>query len=630
MTTPHVSSIDDAALAAVLERHFGFASLRPLQRQAVDAALARRDALVVLPTGGGKSLCYQLPPLLSGRLTVVVSPLIALMQDQVDGLRVAGVPAAAAHSNLTARERGELHRWQQGDGLRLLYVAPERLFTDSMLGWLAEREVGAVAIDEAHCISQWGHDFRPEYRRLAELRAVLPHVPFHAYTATATPRVRADIRAQLDLREPVELIGTFDRPNLTYRVLPRQALAEQVADAVRRHPDAASIVYCIARKDTESMVEALRERGIQAAAYHAGMAAGERTKISADFRAERLHVVVATVAFGMGIDRGDVRLVVHAGMPKSIEHYQQETGRAGRDGLPAECLLLYSGADAAKWRSVIERSAEEAGGITEATQAQLGLLTQMQRFAGGTRCRHRLLSEYFGQRYEPDDCGACDVCLHELEPVPDSHVIAQKILSAVARTRETFGSGHVIDVLRGKVTPKVKSYGHDRLSTFGLLRDLPVPRLLNFIDQLIDAGDLARSGGEYPVLKLTPGSAEVFKNLRQAVLMMPKIALAAKPRRERGTRGEAEVEEIELSGADERLFAELRALRRTIAAELAVPPYVVFHDVTLQDLAKKRPRDRDAMLRIKRIGERKFEAFGERFLAAIAAFAAGAAGASGR
>ena len=353
-----------------------------------------RDALVVLPTGGGKSLCYQLPPLVTGRLTVVVSPLIALMQDQVDGLRLNGVPAAAAHSNLDADGRRELRELSDSGELRLLFVAPERLFREDFLAWLSQQQLGAIAIDEAHCISQWGHDFRPEYRRMAELRERFAGVPMHAYTATATPRVREDIQNQLQLRDPAVLVGTFDRPELTYRVLPRQNLIAQVTEAIGRHADAAAIVYCISRKDTETLSSQLQSRGIAAEAYHAGLPAEQRTRISADFRAERLHVVCATVAFGMGIDRSDVRLVVHASMPKSIEHYQQETGRAGRDGLPSECLLLYSGGDAAKWRLIVQRG--DAAADPETERAQLDLLKQMQRFAGRARCRHRALSEYFG------------------------------------------------------------------------------------------------------------------------------------------------------------------------------------------------------------------------------------------
>jgi ATP-dependent DNA helicase RecQ len=608
---------DADPVVAALERTFGFTTLRPLQREAIDAALAGRDALVVLPTGGGKSLCYQLPPLVTGRLTVVVSPLIALMQDQVDGLRLAGYPAAALHSNVTASDRTEMRRLESRGELRLLFVAPERLFADGFLEWLEALQPGAVAIDEAHCISQWGHDFRPEYRRLAELRDRFPGVPFQAYTATATPRVREDIVAQLRLRDPAVLVGTFDRPNLTYRVLPRVDVAQQVTDAIRRHPDAASIVYCIARKDTEELAADLRRRGIAAEPYHAGLDAARRTKVGEDFRAERLHVVVATVAFGMGIDRGDVRLVVHAAMPKSVEHYQQETGRAGRDGLPAECLLLYTGADAAKWRAVMERGAAEGRSAPEALEAQVELLQHMQRFAGRARCRHRALSEYFGQEYPTASCGACDVCLQELEPVPGAHVVAQKILSAVARTGQRYGSAYVIDVLRGSRNAKVLERGHDQLPTFGLLADVPAQRLGNYVDQLVDAGDLSRTEGEYPVLTLTPGSVQVLRGERQAVLLVPRLDLAAKPKR-KASPTRAEPVAADLTPEEIALFEVLRALRRGIASELGVPPYIVFGDVTLEELARVRPSTPARLLAVKGVGEKKLESFGARFLAAIA------------
>lgn len=599
-----------------LERWFGFSSLRPLQKEAVDAALDGRDALVVLPTGGGKSLCYQLPPLVLDRLTVVVSPLIALMQDQVDGLRLNGVPAAASHSNLDAAGRRRLNALIDSGELRILFVAPERLFLEDFLQWLSKCDLAAIAIDEAHCISQWGHDFRPEYRRLAELRTRFPGVPVHAYTATATPRVRQDICDQLQLQDCVELIGTFDRPELTYRVLPRQSLIDQVVEGISRHGDAATIIYCISRKDTEALAKQLQSRNIAAEAYHAGLAAGERTRISADFRAERCNVVCATVAFGMGIDRSDVRLVVHAAMPKSIEHYQQETGRAGRDGLPSECLMLYSGADGAKWRMIMQRAGQEYGD-PEATKAQLGLLSHMQRFAGRAQCRHKTLSEYFGQSYDEPNCGACDVCLNELDLVPDSLVIAQKILSAVARTGQRYGASYIIDVLRGSKNEKVLSRGHDQIPTFGLLKDLVAMRLGNYIDQLIDDGSLVRTDGEYPILVLNEASGEVLRGNREVSLRSPKGGLDQPARRRRrGSSGASPARA--LTPVEQEVFDRLRALRRTLATGMGVPPYVVFSDATLEELARERPSTRSAMLDVKGIGPKKYDSFGQQFLAALA------------
>ncbi len=614
----------DAKIARVLADTFGLDALRPLQREAILAGVEGRDALVVLPTGGGKSLCYQLPPLVTGKLTVVVSPLIALMKDQLDGLKLLGYPAAAAHGNLTPAEKRELWRELQGDSLRLLFVAPERLFLDGFVSQLTSLDIGAFAIDEAHCISQWGHDFRPEYRRLAELREVFPGVPFQAFTATATPRVREDIVQQLRLRESEVHVGTFDRPNLTYRVLPRVDLVDQVAEAIERHPDSAAIVYCISRKDTEALAESLRKRRIDARAYHAGLDAKERTQISERFRDERLRVVVATVAFGMGIDRGDVRLVVHAALPKSVEGYQQETGRAGRDGLPSECLLLYSAADAAKWRQIMDRSAEESGSSPEVTQAQLALLSEMQRFANRPQCRHAMLSRYFGQDYPHDDCGACDVCLDELEPVPDAHVVAQKILSAVVRTGQRFGMRHVIDVLRGSRTQNVIDRGHDAIPTFGLLKDFSASTLASFVDQLIDAGDLVRTDGEYPVLQLTQAAREVLTSERQAALVLPKRALEAAPQRTRLRKGRAAASSSRDDGAmpemSQELFDHLRTVRRQIAYSIGKPPFIVCSDATLVEMAAARPRNEEQLLDVKGMGPRKVKEFGSRFLAAIAEF----------
>ena len=616
MSSPTAAT--DAAIAAAIERTWGFTELRPLQREAIAAALSGRDALVVLPTGGGKSLCYQVPPLVTERLSVVVSPLIALMEDQVSGLRLAGVPAAALHSNLAPREQAEIRREAEAGALRLLFVAPERLLSEAFLAWLSAREVGAFAIDEAHCISEWGHDFRPEYRQLASLRERFPAVPLHAYTATATPRVRDDIVRQLRLAEPVLLVGRFDRPNLTYRVLPRLEREPQIAAAIARHPGAAAIVYCISRRDTEQVAAALAARGVDAAAYHAGLDASLRTRISADFRAERLAVVVATVAFGMGIDRGDVRLVVHAALPKSVEQYQQETGRAGRDGLAAECLLLHTAADAALWRSLAEKSPAEAGTPPEVLAAQLALLGQMQKLASRVVCRHRALSEYFGQPYEAANCGACDVCLGELVELPDAQVTAQKILSAVARCGQAFGAGHVIDVLRGRATERVVARGHDRIPTFGALAGMSASRLGSFVDQLIGTGDLARTEGEFPVLVLTPGSREVLRGERHAVLVEVAGTSRAGARSGRRARGRA-APGGPLATAEQELFGALRALRRTIAGELRVPPYVVFGDATLEELARVRPSSTARLLGVRGIGQHKCQAFGERFLAAIAA-----------
>jgi ATP-dependent DNA helicase RecQ len=602
----------DAAVARVIKHHWGFDALRPLQADAIHATLAGRDLLTVLPTGGGKSLCYQVPPLVSGRCTLVVSPLIALMRDQVAAMKAAGVPAAADHGHLTPAEEEELRELVKTRELRLLLVAPERLLMPDFLSFCVRLGIGSIAIDEAHCISQWGHDFRPEYRRLAELREVFPNVPIGAYTATATPRVRADIIAQLHLRDAVELVGNFDRPNLTYRVFPRVSILKQVAEALHRHEDRAAIVYCISRKDTETMADGLSKLGIDAKAYHAGMDAKSRSRVSDYFRAERLNVVCATVAFGMGIDRGDVRCVVHAAMPKSIEAYQQETGRAGRDGLPAECVLFHSSADIVRWKQLMERSAADSGAPREYLDAQVALLNQMSRLVVGARCRHKAIVEYFGQSYDAPECGACDFCLGELERVPDAQETARKILSCVARCEQRFGALHIADVLIGSASERVARYGHDKLSTFGLLASLKKDQVVSYINQLVDAGDLERADGEYPTIRLSPTSIQVLKNQRTATLVEPKAGIAGKGRGRKGQAGGTP-----LSADEERVFERLRLWRRALAESRNVPPYVILGDASLQELARVRPSGESGLRTIKGIGDKKAADLGASVLEAV-------------
>ncbi|HBB74668.1 MAG TPA: DNA helicase RecQ, partial [Planctomycetaceae bacterium] len=474
----------------MLSRWWGFDTLRPLQADALRAALAGRDSLVVLPTGGGKSLCYQLPPLVDGATDVVISPLVALMKDQVDALEAIGYPAAAIHGALEASERARVRDRLVAGDLRLLFVAPERLVNTGLLDILARAGVRRFAVDEAHCISQWGHDFRPEYRQLALLRERFPHASIHAFTATATPRVRDDIATQLGLRDPAVLVGTFDRPNLVYRVVPRTDRAGQVEAILGRHRGEASIVYCISRKETERLAARLAGAGLLAQPYHAGLDATRRHRTQEAFARETIDVVVATVAFGMGIDRSDVRLVLHTALPKSLEAYQQETGRAGRDGLAAECLLLYSSADVFSWEALVRKSAAEsdldADEQETLVRSQIEHLHAMRRYAQAARCRHAALSEYFGQRYDAPTCGACDVCLGETSSLPEGTVTAQKIVSCVARVGGRFGVRHVAEVLRGARTEGVARHRHEELSTFGLLADLDQRAVENLVHQLLD------------------------------------------------------------------------------------------------------------------------------------------------
>ena len=604
---PQIPSAESRRVLDIVRRYWGFDGLRPLQHEAISAALAGRDSLVVLPTGGGKSLCYQTPPLISGGTDVVVSPLISLMKDQVDGLVSIGYPAAALHSNLEDQQRYNIESELAQGEHRLLFIAPERLMQASFLQRLAEVDIRRIVIDEAHCISHWGHDFRPEYRQLAVLRDRFPRASFHAFTATATARVRDDICDQLRLRQPAVLIGRFDRPNLVYRVVPQLDRYRQTLEVLRRHAGEAAIVYCLSRADTETMAGYLKQAGLNAAHYHAGMEPTQRRETQEAFARERLDVVVATVAFGMGIDRSNVRCVLHASLPKSIEHYQQETGRAGRDGLEAECVLLYSAADTIRWESLFRKSAEQADEPAEVTAAQLEHLRHMQRFASAAVCRHKFLSEHFGQGYESSGCGACDVCLGEMEGIAEATVVAQKILSCVARVQERFGVGHVVDVLLGADTDLIRRCGHQQLSTYALLKDHDKKEVQSWVYQLLDQGLVSRTEGDRPVLRLNDQSWAVLRGQLSVQLF----------RARQGKRQRTQFDEQSWEGADRGLFDRLRQWRRETAERRGVPPFVVLHDTVLQQLSILRPTRLENLRQIRGIGERKLADFGSELTAVV-------------
>lgn len=594
---------------AVLQRYWGYDTLRPLQAETIDAVLAGRDSLTVLPTGGGKSICYQVPAAVLERTEIVVSPLISLMKDQVDGLREAGYPAAALYSGLAFEDVKRIE-WETVAGKnRLLFVSPERLVTDRFLDLLDRLQVRAFHVDEAHCISHWGHDFRPEYRRLTLLQDRFPQASLHAYTATATERVRHDIVEQLRLRQPQVLVGRFDRPNLIYRIVPRVDVERQVRAAVQRHAGQAVIVYCISRKETESLASFLQSAGVRCVFYHAGMEATQRAAAQDAFIKEDVDVVVATVAFGMGIDRSNVRAVIHAGMPKSIEHYQQETGRAGRDGLEAECLLLYSGADGIRWEQLMERAARDNEGDADGLAASIELLRHMRRFCSSVRCRHRQLTEYFGQDYEKETCGACDVCLDEVDGIGDGTVTAQKILSCVARVEQRFGVEHVVDVLLGADTERVRRWSHEKLSTYALLKGMKRKELTDLVYQLLDDGVLERSADDRPMLRLNEESWRVLRGQRQVKLRVAPTAVKT-----------SKAETTSWEGVAHGLFERLRAMRRELAQERGVPPYVIFSDASLRDIARLRPRTLDELLLAHGVGQKKLADFGALVLSEVAAF----------
>jgi ATP-dependent DNA helicase RecQ len=514
------------------------------------------------------------------------------------------------NSTQTLDEKDAVIEGLRADRWRLLYVSPERLVGEGSQGFrqlLLKCGVRYIAVDEAHCISQWGHDFRPEYRQLARLRDDFPQVSLHAFTATATERVRKDIASELKLADPLMLVGSFDRPNLVYRVLRRGNLHKQLLQILSRHPGEAGIVYCLSRREVEALADWLGENGYRAAPYHAGLSDGDRSRHQEAFLDERVDIVVATVAFGMGIDRSNVRFVVHAGAPRSLEHYQQESGRAGRDGLPSECVLIYSGADFLKWRQMLDANGE----LTDSVRM---LLRDMERYAAGTRCRHGSLVEYFGERYGRVGCAACDWCLKELDQVGDSTVVAQKILSCVARVRQTWGIGHVTDVLTGRGSDKVVAARHDQLSTFGLLKAESPAAVRAFIEQLVAEGFLARAGEPYPVLRLTPAGTRLLKGERSCVLYREVEPPRATRRIRRGPQDEA------LPGAEAGLFDVLRQVRLRIARERGLPPYVVFHDRTLQEMASRRPATIEQLHDIYGVGARKAADFGDAFLDAIRTF----------
>lgn len=588
-------------LQQVLHRHWGYDTFRPHQLEAMSAVIEHRDSVVVLPTGGGKSLCYQVPAVVLDGLAVVVSPLISLMKDQVDALRESGVAAAAVNSSQSAEERRQVADDIRAGKLKLLYVAPERLCTERMLDFLADCPVSFFAIDEAHCISAWGHDFRPEYRLLGQLRERFPNVGVHAYTATATEHVRDDIAAQLCHNDPEIIVGSFDRPNLVYRVVRRKSVLNQVTEVLDQHRDEAGIIYCISRKEVDSLTADLKASGYRAAAYHAGLSDRDRHRHQEAFLKEKVDIVVATVAFGMGIDKPNVRFVIHTSAPKSIENYQQETGRAGRDGLEAECWLFYGPGDFMTW----QRMQDDLTGV--AAERMLQNLREMEQYCQAVTCRHAALVNYFGQTYEPENCGACDACAQELELVPDPLITGQKILSCVVRVQENYGADYVALVLTGSQDQRIRENGHDKLTTYGLLKEQRKTAVREWIEQLAGQGFLSRVG-EYRVLKVTPSGRQLLKGAAEPRLLQPGKAKA--------TTTTSRVTSS-MAGVDAGLFDHLRKLRRQLAEARGVPPFIVFGDVTLQELARVRPTTAEAFRGIHGIGDRKSAEYGATFVDAI-------------
>ena len=598
--------MNERAPLAILKSRFGYDSFWHPQEEIIANVLAGLDSLALMPTGGGKSLCYQLPALIFGGVTLVVSPLIALMKDQVDALNANGIAARFINSTLPASAIGGIQDQARRGQVKILYVAPERLAVPGFRRFLGAVNLSLIAIDEAHCISEWGHEFRPDYRNLRQLRQDFPSVPTIALTATATEQVREDIIVQLGLQRAEVFVSSFNRPNLRYSILPKSEYWERLLSLLRQHQDQSTIIYCFSRQETEDLSGDLNAEGFSARPYHAGLDGETRRRTQENFVRDRVPIIVATIAFGMGIDKPDIRLVVHQSLPKSVEAYYQETGRAGRDGLPSDCVLFFAYADKAKQDYFINQ-------IEDASERRsAGLkLAKMLELAQLPTCRRRFLLEYFGERWTEDNCSGCDVCLRSGEEF-DATEISQKILSAVIRTGERFGANHVIQVLRGSREKRILQLGHDQLSVYGIAKDFGRPQLRDIIGQLQARGYLLRDTGEYPSLAVAPEGRE-FLRKRQSLRLLRPAGEVGKARVGSGNVGPS-------SGPreyDQDLFEELRALRRRLADAGDVPAFVIFGDVTLRQMATDIPRNEEQLSRVTGVGEVKLEQYGPKFLDVI-------------
>ena len=589
----------------ILHHVFGYPAFRGCQADIIDTVAQGGDALVLMPTGGGKSLCYQVPGLMRPGVAVVVSPLIALMQDQVETLVQLGVKAAFLNSTLDSRQAWEIEQQVRRGALDLLYVAPERLVTDRMLSLLDEAPLALFAIDEAHCVSQWGHDFRPEYLQLSLLPERYPQVPRIALTATADAVTRQEIVTRLRLQDARQFITSFDRPNIRYRIVEKEKPRAQLMEFLRRHADQAGVIYCASRKRVEETAAWLASEGFRALPYHAGLDTGIRAQNQRTFLTEDGVVMVATIAFGMGIDKPDVRFVVHLDTPKSVEGYYQETGRAGRDGEPSETLLLYGVQDIVLQRELIEQS----GAPDSQKQVERQKLDAMLGLAETTACRRQALLGYFGEQITP--CGNCDNCLTPPETW-DATDAARRALSCVFRTGQRFGAGHVVDVLLGKSSPRIAERGHDRLSTYGIGKDLPEADWRALFRQLLATGMLQADPERHGGLTLTEAARPLLKG--EATLMARRRVAPAKSARKERTSKPGGGDWTFRDAAEEELWNRLRALRRKLAEEQGVPPYVIFGDTTLKHMLDRRPQTREGFGELFGVGESKLARYGEAFL----------------
>ena len=588
------------SVKGLLKKHWGYSSFLPYQQEIIGAILEGRDTLAVMATGGGKSLCYQLPAVYFGGLTLVISPLISLMKDQVDDLNARGIPAAAYNSSLEFRDRARIEADLKEGSLRLLFISPEKCMQQNFLESLRSSGIRLVAIDEAHCISEWGHNFRPEYRQLAQIKKYFPEVPVVALTATAVPEVRRDIVQQLGLCNAREFVGSFNRKNLRYRVIPKKNPMVFLLHYIGQHRDDAGIIYCLSKKETEEIAGELKKRGFSALAYHAGLPKQARDAVQDAFIRDTIHIVCATVAFGMGIDKPDVRYVIHYELPKTVESYYQETGRAGRDGRYSECILLYSRGDSVRIRAMLERDEGGAGHL----RTGLKKLQEMTEYCENTGCRRKYLLEYFGEEYPLKNCGLCDTCDHPPDMV-DCTDAARMIAGCVSQLPGNFGIELIGDVLRGSKNAKIHEYRLDALPTYGSGKRYSKARYRAWINELVRQGFLARTGDKYPVISVTGRGDELLKGRCRVMLPAPEngtTVRAQSPRDETLTPGDAE------------LFMRLKSLRKSFADSLGVPPYVIFPDKSLHEMAENRPRDREHFANISGVGEYKLGKYGPAFI----------------